>query len=203
LPQPGDMSPISSMDGARAFVRFHITKRRYSPLVFLSILIRMRVWVDSFDALRRCLPWFRRNWLSRNSRLASVATLVALACFPLAGGFSQQVPQINGGLPGPGRNSQGFPALPETANPRPDSNRVLEDSMHKQSDAKRFKELNELRQKEMTSDTAKLVALASDLKDELGKTGQETLSMNAVRKAEQIEKLAHDVRDRMKATISN
>jgi hypothetical protein len=172
-------------------------------MVFLSILVRMRIRAHSSDALRRRLPRLRRT-----SRFGSLAALAAFVCFPLAGGFSQQVPQTNGGLPGPGRTSQGFAALPENANPHPDSNRVLEDSMRKQSDVKRFKELNELRQKEMASDTEKLVALAGDLKDELDKTGtdkagKETLSMTAVRKAEQIEKLAHDVRDKMKATISD
>ncbi|HEX4319624.1 MAG TPA: hypothetical protein VHZ52_01885 [Acidobacteriaceae bacterium] len=125
-------------------------------------------------------------------------------CFPPAGGFSQQVPQVNGGLPGPGRNSQGFAALPEAANPHPDSNRVLEDSMRKQGNAKQFKVLNELRQKEMTTDTAKLVALAGDLKEALDKTGsKDTISMDSVRKAEQIEKLAQDVRKKMKATFSD
>ena len=129
--------------------------------------------------------------------------IAVFACFPVTIGLSQQVPQINGGLPGPGRNSQGFAALPETANPHPDSNRVLEDSMRLQNDLKHIAMLNEMRQKEMTSDTAKLLALANDLKTEMDKTGKDTLSMDAVRKAEQIEKLAHNVRDKMRATVSN
>ena len=167
-------------------------------MLFLSILVRMRVRVHSSDAWRRRLPRLKHlSWFG------CLATLAAFVCFPLAGGFSQQVPQINGGLPGPGRNSQGFPALPETANPRPDSNRVLEDSMKRQGNAKQFKQLNELRQKEMTSDTAKLLALAGDLKEEVDKTGKATISMDAVRKAEQIEKLAQNVQNKMKATISN
>ena len=75
--------------------------------------------------------------------------------------------------------------------------------MKRQGNAKQFKQLNELRQKEMTSDTAKLLALAGDLKEEVDKTGKATISMDAVRKAEQIEKLAQNVQNKMKATISN
>lgn len=76
--------------------------------------------------------------------------------------------------------------------------------MRKQGNAKQFKVLNELRQKEMTTDTAKLVALAGDLKEALDKTGsKDTISMDSVRKAEQIEKLAQDVRKKMKATFSD
>jgi hypothetical protein len=110
--------------------------------------------------------------------------------------------QPNGGLPGPGRTSSGFPALPENANPHPDRNRILEDSMRSQDNQKRLKELNLQRQKQMTDDTAKLVALAGELKLETEKSTKETISMTEVRKAELIEKLARSVRDKMKATAT-
>lgn len=137
------------------------------------------------------------NWLH------ATACIGVLSALLVAAGVSQQVPQPNGGLPGPGRTSQGFAALPESANPHPDSNRVLEDSMRRQDTLKRTTELNELRQKEMSSDTVKLVVLANELKTQLEKPSNDPLSMNEVRKVEEIERLAHGVQSKMKATVAN
>jgi DNA topoisomerase VI subunit B len=111
--------------------------------------------------------------------------------------------QPNGGLPGAGRTSSGLPALPENANPHPDRNRALEDANLMKADQKRLEMLNVLRQKEMTSDTAKLVALANEVKTETEKNGKDTLSVLELRKVEQIEKLAHTVREKMKASVGN
>lgn len=74
--------------------------------------------------------------------------------------------------------------------------------MLRENNEKRITEINTLRQKEMSSDTAKLVALASDLKTEMDKTAQASLSVEALRKAELIEKLAHAVQSKMKATVA-
>ena len=135
------------------------------------------------------------------SWVRSLVCLAVLASTPFTLGISQV--QQNGGLPGPERSSSGFPALPENANPHPDGVRILQDSMHAQDNKKKNEELNLLRQKQMNSDTAKLVELANELKAEMDKSSKDTLSMNVVRKAEQIEKLAHAVREKMKASIGN
>jgi len=68
---------------------------------------------------------------------------------------------------------------------------------------KRQLAMNTARQKEITDDTAKLLALANELKAEMDKSTKDTLSLAVVRKAEQIEKLAHAVREKMKASIGN
>lgn len=54
-------------------------------------------------------------------------------------------------------------------------------------------------QKQLADDTAKLESLANELKAELDKSGKDTLSLSVIRKADQIEKLAHKVRSEMKA----
>jgi hypothetical protein len=54
------------------------------------------------------------------------------------------------------------------------------------------------RQKHLQADTARLVQLSSELKEEVDKSGKYVTSVEAIRKAEEIEKLAHSVRDRMK-----
>ena len=51
-------------------------------------------------------------------------------------------------------------------------------------------------QKQLADDTAKLLALANELKAELDKSTKDTLSLSVIRKAEQVEKLARKVRDR-------
>ncbi|MGB6691490.1 MAG: hypothetical protein WBE76_26945 [Terracidiphilus sp.] len=58
-------------------------------------------------------------------------------------------------------------------------------------------------QKRLADDTAKLLTLANELKAELDKTSKDTLSVSVIKKAEQVEKLAHKVRDEMKASQQN
>jgi len=93
--------------------------------------------------------------------------------------------------------------LPENANPHPDRNRILEDAMKSSQNIKRLEALNAERYKEMTSDTDKLIALASILKADTNNSRKEPNPIEVVRTAELIEKLAHSVHDKMKATVSN
>jgi hypothetical protein len=57
------------------------------------------------------------------------------------------------------------------------------------------------RQAEIRRDTEKLFQLTSELKDYLEKSGQGVMSMGAIKKAEQIEKLAHGVKAKMKQSL--
>ncbi len=63
---------------------------------------------------------------------------------------------------------------------------------------KQYKELNIQRQKQLTADSAKLLALATELSAEIEKEGSGEPTDADVRKAAQIEKLAHSVRDKMR-----
>jgi hypothetical protein len=54
------------------------------------------------------------------------------------------------------------------------------------------------RQKKLVADTDKLLALATELKTDVDKTNQNILSMDVIKKADEIEKLAHSVKERMK-----
>jgi hypothetical protein len=58
-------------------------------------------------------------------------------------------------------------------------------------------------QKQLADDTAKLLTLANELKAELDRGSKDTLSLSVIRKAEQVEKLAHKVRDEMKGSQPN
>ena len=59
-------------------------------------------------------------------------------------------------------------------------------------------QLNADRQKKLVADTAKLLELATELKAAVDKSNKDTLSLDVVRKADAIEKLAHSVKEGMK-----
>jgi hypothetical protein len=66
-------------------------------------------------------------------------------------------------------------------------------------DPKRAKAILEQNQKDIKRDIEKLFQLASELKEQIEKTDATTvLSVAMVRKTEEIEKLAHSIRDRAK-----
>jgi nitric oxide reductase activation protein len=54
------------------------------------------------------------------------------------------------------------------------------------------------RQKQLVSDTQRLLALAQELKVDVDKSNKDTLSLDVIRKADEIEKLAHSVKEKMK-----
>jgi len=60
------------------------------------------------------------------------------------------------------------------------------------------KAANEKRQQDLKKDTDKLLQLATELKQYVDKTNEHTLSVEVIKKAEEIEKLAHTVKEKMK-----
>ena len=62
--------------------------------------------------------------------------------------------------------------------------------------AKQEKARNDERQKRLVSDTEKLLTLATQLNEEVGKTDKNVLSVEVIKKADEIEKLAHAVKER-------
>jgi len=58
--------------------------------------------------------------------------------------------------------------------------------------------VNAARHAQLTADTARMVALANELKAATEKTSKDTLSLDVVKKAEEIEKLAHQMKNKMK-----
>jgi hypothetical protein len=62
----------------------------------------------------------------------------------------------------------------------------------------RAKRLNKQRHETIKHDTDKLLALATELKQYVDKSNENLLSLDVMRKAEEIEKLARQVREKMK-----
>jgi spore coat polysaccharide biosynthesis protein SpsF (cytidylyltransferase family) len=54
------------------------------------------------------------------------------------------------------------------------------------------------RQKRLEVDTQKLLALATELKEQVDKTDKNVLSLDVIKKADEIERLAKSVKERMK-----
>ena len=59
------------------------------------------------------------------------------------------------------------------------------------------------RKNQLAADTAQLLKLANELKAEMDKSTKDELSLSVIKKADQVEKLAHKVRDEMKLTMGN
>ncbi len=60
------------------------------------------------------------------------------------------------------------------------------------------KKMNLQRQQDIRKDTEKLLELATELKQSVEKSNENTLSLDVIKKADQIEKLAKTVKDKMK-----
>ena len=124
----------------------------------------------------------------RMVQMALVAAVLATSgSVSVSGG--QEFPQPPGtktgqipGLPQPGKNN---PADPDA-------------SLDPHREERQAQLRNTDRQKRLVADTDKLLALATDLKAQVDKSTKDTLSVDVIKKADEIEKLAHAVKERMK-----
>jgi hypothetical protein len=64
----------------------------------------------------------------------------------------------------------------------------------------REKALNKQRQTTLQKDTDRLLQLATELKEYVDRTNEHTLSLDVIKKAEEIEKLAKSVKGKMKGS---
>lgn len=106
-------------------------------------------------------------------------------------GFAQQQPQ--------GAQSSSNPAQSEKPNQHPEANRVPGPDIQPQQQTKQQK-ADAAQRKQIANDAAKLLQLAQQLKAEVDKTDKDTLSLQVIRKADSIEKLAKGVTAKMKQT---
>jgi len=124
---------------------------------------------------------------------------VALA-IPFTAGISQS------GMSGSGNATHDYSGIPPMnlgSNPVPDANRFLESSMHIKANQKLIDALNLQRQKDLTQETKELVVLAIHLKAETDQTSKDNVSLVELRQVELIEKLAKNVGERMKETVTH
>jgi nitric oxide reductase activation protein len=128
-----------------------------------------------------------KKWDSlKTRRLAMVAAmLLTMGWVGTASVAAAQQAEQPGQLPGQAQTPFGAP-------------RDREDPTARQREEKLAKERNVDRQQKLVSDTEKLLALAQQLKDEVDRSNKDTLSVEVVKKATEIEKLAKSVKERMR-----
>lgn len=93
--------------------------------------------------------------------------------------------------------AQQLPPIPDASQQddraREPADRALQDLMHDNA-----RKLNKQRQQDLKRDTDKLLDLATELKKYVDKSNENVLSLDVLKKAEEIEKLARSVKDKMK-----
>ena len=106
-----------------------------------------------------------------------------------AGGAQQQV----GDMPPMGAPGPKLPGM-KGGLPSTDPN----DPMAGRLEDAQAKSRNVERQKKLQADTERLLSLATELKQQVDKTDKNILSVDVIKKADEIERLAKSVKDRMK-----
>ena len=118
--------------------------------------------------------------------MRSVALFVSLIAVTVLG-QQPQIPQPH--FPGDSSPSLDRPNAPPNRKGDPITRRMEQE---------RLRQANKERQAKLKEDTDKLLQLASELKASVDKTNENVLSLEVIKKAEEIEKLAKSVKDRMK-----
>lgn len=97
----------------------------------------------------------------------------------------------------PAQTQDPFPAGsqdPQFGHPKP------RDPMEEKMEHDREKALNKQRQANLQKDTDRLLKLATELKESVDKSNEHTLSLDVIKKADEIEKLAKSVKEKMKGS---
>jgi hypothetical protein len=76
-----------------------------------------------------------------------------------------------------------------------------QDPAQKEMQERMAREANKKRQQDIRQETDKLFQLATELKTAVDKTNENLLSLDVVRKAEEVEKLAKKVKEKMKESV--
>jgi hypothetical protein len=125
--------------------------------------------------------------------MLSAAVLVAVSGAGLLVGNGAAEAQRKGQPPVPPTMQNGPSTLPSLNQPA-----LGVDPMHTHMDEERMKAMNDDRHKKLAADVDRLMALTNELKSDVDKANKDELSVLVIRKAAEIEKLAHDVQSRMK-----
>jgi hypothetical protein len=83
-------------------------------------------------------------------------------------------------------------------NRRPGDEGAEMDALHGRMQRSLSEQRNDERQKELEADTKKLLELARNLEADVSKSNKNELSLEVIKRAEQIEKLARSVREKMR-----
>jgi len=96
---------------------------------------------------------------------------------------------------GVGMSPPQIPSLPSPQQQQPPS---PEDEARRKMEKDMAKKANQERQAALKRDSEKLLKLSTELKEYVDKSNENMLSVDVIKKAEEIEKLAHSVKEKMK-----
>jgi hypothetical protein len=97
-----------------------------------------------------------------------------------------------------GQTSDQFPRIPSPNQTPTPGQPGPGDEQRARIEKEMAKKASQDRQAQLKRDTDNLLKLATELKQDVDKSTENTLSLEVVKKAEEIEKLARSVRDKMK-----
>jgi hypothetical protein len=141
-------------------------------------LIRIAVGGTIFGMV--CMLGVGRAWCQQNGGRGNGS----------AGGSQQQI----GDMPPMGAPTK-LPGMKGSVDP---SDSGHNDPLAGKMEDQQARSRNVDRQKKLQADTEKLLSLATELKEQVDKTDKNILSVDVIKKADEIEKLAKSVKDRMK-----
>jgi hypothetical protein len=145
-----------------------------------------------------------RNAGFHPTRLRVLAGLRGAILLALAGGFGCALLCV---LPGRAQSSGGSGVgqqpIHQPSLARPDIDSPSPDNTDPAMFERRIRALNAERQKQIVSDTDKLLKLARELNEEVAKANTGTLTMDELHKIADIEKLARNVRQKMTETVGD
>jgi hypothetical protein len=124
------------------------------------------------------------------------AVSMFFACLLFAALNTAQAQQPQNGNP----STQTQPRVTFPAPPDPNAGRNNDATQQRMAE-EMAKKANSARQAAIKSDTDRLLKLAEELKTSVDKSTADVLSLDVIKKAEEIEKLAHSVKDKMKGPI--
>jgi hypothetical protein len=124
----------------------------------------------------------------------------ACICLAVTAALSGTAQAPNTTLSSGGALRQDRADIAGSVNRTPDANDMTR-IREQQSKQQNFEAANIERKRQIAEDSARLLKLATDLKIEVDKTNKDTLSLIVIRKAEEIERLAHNVKEKMKLTV--
>jgi|SRR5579871_718648 len=125
-----------------------------------------------------------KRFSSRSYRLQALLLAAVLLAVTYPGNAAQQ----KGHISAPNPEQHNGVATPE------------DDVWLQQQQKAMAKKANLQREQDIKKDAEKLLELATELKQSVDKSNENTLSLDVIKKAEQIEKLAKSVKEKMKGT---
>ena len=150
-----------------------------------------------------------RHTMHHASRRIQAGVYAKCACAGLIGftalaatlGMTQQSPSSPNAVGSSVNQPRAGASISEAAIRMPDANAQMEmQQTSKQSKQAKLDAANTARRKQIADDASRLLQLATELKSAVDKTDKDTLSLDVIRKAESIERIAKGVKEKMKLT---